>query len=660
MSDDDRLDRLEQRVAILEQLLRQALAQGSGLQTDVPRSPLRGPPSHPGPDAAESSVQPGPQTGAETQRPAPRKPAPPRPLRSPESGPMSAPPPSSAPGFSEQWVGARGLLAVGVVFLVLAVGYLLKLAIDRGWISPLIRCAGGAVVGAVVGGLGWRLFGRGLKTYGAALIGAGAAIIYLAVWAATKLFGFLPPTTGIAALALISLALAAIALAIDLEALGSTAVFGAFLAPIVLGKDAGSVNGLLLYLGCMAAAMGWVAGYRRWRFTTFLVALSYFGLATSGILQAASAPGLLAYALFGGAAGLFVGLREHWWETRLLSFIGGWGVLGLANGRLDNHWATLVGGLILAAPVWWQALLGPGVWPGRGSTDPRIQFWSFGESLYFFVTPVLLGWALNEVAPQWFHPHEGLVAAIVATPYLIAGYSAERRPFAIVGTTALALAALEHWSGLGAPIALLALTHLWAWLDHPLRRTDGRWYALLALGLAIAHLVSADLPSRPDSDLAFVGGWALILWLSVETLAVLAAGLLWVPEAGGSGRAEPDLRAILWTFAGGLVFMGVTGELVRYFDHSSMEASTRSLAGGLAVSAWWILFAGSLVLFGFRRSLKTARQAGIAVLGLAVLKVLLWDLSSLDALYRVASALILGVMSLALAYLYNRAGRSES
>jgi uncharacterized membrane protein len=44
---------------------------------------------------------------------------------------------------------------------------------------------------------------------------------------------------------------------------------------------------------------------------------------------------------------------------------------------------------------------------------------------------------------------------------------------------------------------------------------------------------------------------------------------------------------------------------------------------------------------------------------MAVLKVVLFDLSGLDALYRVGSVLILGVVSLGLAYIYHRRGRQE-
>ncbi|MGH7733591.1 MAG: DUF2339 domain-containing protein, partial [Gemmatimonadales bacterium] len=84
---------------------------------------------------------------------------------------------------------------------------------------------------------------------------------------------------------------------------------------------------------------------------------------------------------------------------------------------------------------------------------------------------------------------------------------------------------------------------------------------------------------------------------------------------------------------------------------------TQALAGGLAVSSWWILFAAGLLLVGFQRGRKPVRVAGLWVSALAVGKVLLIDLSSLDALYRVASVLLLGVVSLGAGYLYHRRAR---
>jgi uncharacterized membrane protein len=97
----------------------------------------------------------------------------------------------------------------------------------------------------------------------------------------------------------------------------------------------------------------------------------------------------------------------------------------------------------------------------------------------------------------------------------------------------------------------------------------------------------------------------------------------------------------------------------RFFQLRETSVETAHLAGGLAVSAWWLVFAGALVTLGLRRDIRPARLGGLGVAGLAVLKVLLFDLSSLDALYRVGSVFILGFVSLLLAYLYHRQARGS-
>lgn len=617
MSDDDRIARLEQRLQVLEGLVRELMTARAASPTRAAHTP---PPLLPAPPA----------------------PPVPRPVRATGTGASV-----TAPVFSEQWLGQRGLLAVGVTFVILAAGYLLKLSVDRGWISPLTRCVAGALAGGGIGYLGWRLHGRGTRTYGAALIGCGAAVMYLAVWAATRLYQFIPPAPAIVALALVSLGLAAIALAIDVEALGATAALGAFLAPIVIGREGGDVNLLLLYLGAMGATLGWVAVRRRWRLATLVVALAYFGIAGSGILSSANSTLLYLHAILGGAAGLYAGLREGWFETRLLAFSGGWGVLGVANRVSPSHWPTLLGGMALTVPVWWRALRVRTVWP-----DGK----ALGDTFYFYLSPLFLGVALRTVARELFERHPGLLPALVAVPCLALGLTAVRRPFALVAALALGAAALAEWSGLGAVRALLLSAALWAGMDHLLARDDGRWYALLALGVGIGHLVLTDLPVRSAAEPAFTGPWAVTLWAALALTALLAARLMrddtWELAPGG-------LRPPLWILAGGLLFFGVTGELRRYFEQAAGDAETGGLAGGLSVSAWWICFAAGCFFAGFRRRVRPLRLAGFAVAGLALLKVVFVDLSQLDALYRVGSAFLLGVVSLGVAYAYHRSASAR-
>lgn len=72
---------------------------------------------------------------------------------------------------------------------------------------------------------------------------------------------------------------------------------------------------------------------------------------------------------------------------------------------------------------------------------------------------------------------------------------------------------------------------------------------------------------------------------------------------------------------------------------------------------WWLLYAGVLVRIGFWRDAELVRYAGLAVAGLAVLKIALYDLSRLEALYRVGSVFVLALIALAVAYAYNRRAR---
>jgi uncharacterized membrane protein len=586
------------------------------------------------------------------ERPAAQPPPPLEPAR-PAPPPRRVVPPSAV-SIDERWIGQRGLLAVGVVALLLATGYLLKLSFERGWIPPIMRCIGGALLGGILGAIGWRLHQR-YRIYGAALVGCGAGIIYLSVWAACRLYEVIPPTTGIVGLALVSVALALIAYAVDVEALGITAALGAFMAPVLLGRDEANANLLLLYLACMAAGLGLVAARRRWRLAMLVVAASYFGVAIAGSRESAEPWGLLLYGVLGGAAGLYVGLSERWGETRFLAFTGGWALLAAASERMGPHWPVFAAGLGLSAPVWWHALRHPKVLPFRSGAGTA-GGWSLGEALYFFTTPVLLGWAAYGLAPDRFDRVPGLLGLLVAIPYLIAGYVRPRPPFALVGVAAAAIAAQAQWSGTAETWALLGLALLWAALDHVLDRADGRWYACLTWAAALSQLMNEALAARTAGDAAFTGSWALALWGMTGVAVVLAGGLLKArPDEGEARLARSGLRIM----AGLLLLFGVTVEIRRYFDLESLSRVTAELASGLAVSAWWMVFAAALVLVGFRRSLKQLRLAGLAVAGLAVAKVVIHDLSSLDALYRVGSVFLLGLVMLSLAYVYYRNDRSE-
>jgi hypothetical protein len=169
-------------------------------------------------------------------------------------------------------------------------------------------------------------------------------------------------------------------------------------------------------------------------------------------------------------------------------------------------------------------------------------------------------------------------------------------------------------------------------------RPGGR---LAALGLAVVTfpwLFGVALWSRPSGAPAFTDSWALALYAYIAGMGLAA-------RAWGSADRGVEL---LWVLCGAAVFAGGSIELQRFFAPRSL------LAADLALSVFWLVFAGALVQIGFYRQRKDVRSTGLVVAAGAGLKIVLYDLSNLQALYRIASFFALALIALAVAYAYNR------
>ncbi len=91
-------------------------------------------------------------------------------------------------------------------------------------------------------------------------------------------------------------------------------------------------------------------------------------------------------------------------------------------------------------------------------------------------------------------------------------------------------------------------------------------------------------------------------------------------------------RPALGAFALVLALAYVTLETKRVFQGPFMVAWSLSIAESYAYSAVWLLSALALFVAGIRLARQYIRYAGLAVIVLVVLKVFLWDMSSLEGL----------------------------
>src|SRR6185436_3603022 len=84
------------------------------------------------------------------------------------------------------------------------------------------------------------------------------------------------------------------------------------------------------------------------------------------------------------------------------------------------------------------------------------------------------------------------------------------------------------------------------------------------------------------------------------------------------------------------------------------------LAQQLSLSLVWAVYGGVMLAVGMSRRSKLLRIMALGLLGLTIFKVFLFDLSSLDRLYRIISFIVLGLILLAVSFLYQRYRQREA
>jgi uncharacterized membrane protein len=200
-------------------------------------------------------------------------------------------------------------------------------------------------------------------------------------------------------------------------------------------------------------------------------------------------------------------------------------------------------------------------------------------------------------------------------------------------------------------------------------------WAGAAYGLMYRQQLYSSLVSLWGSRLLFAASVAGMMGLSLTTLnpvvtgdpvsgnvifnALLLAYLAPVPLLGLIARRLAALRWEMLRPAVGLlalilIFAYVTLETKRVFQGPMLVPWSQTIAESYAYSAVWLGLAVALFAAGLRLGQQYVRYAGLGVMVLVVLKVFLWDMSSLEGLYRIASFVGLGLCLVGIGWLYQR------
>ena len=186
-----------------------------------------------------------------------------------------------APSFRFVWDGEFWLNRLGIGLLLFGLAFLFKLSVDQGWITPWIRVAFGAVLGAVLLALGLRL-DRTRHRFTPVLLGGGIATFYIVGFAAFQLYGLLAYPAAFALLVVVTLVALGLAVREDDQVLALVGALGGLGTPFLLYNGVGSFVALVAYTCFMLAWTGVLFAYRGWRlvyWTAMLGAWTVFAIA---------------------------------------------------------------------------------------------------------------------------------------------------------------------------------------------------------------------------------------------------------------------------------------------------------------------------------------------------------------------------------------------
>ncbi|MFC3115528.1 DUF2339 domain-containing protein [Cellvibrio fontiphilus] len=156
------------------------------------------------------------------------------------------------------------IVRIGMVVMLFGLSFLVKYAANQGMFPLELRMAIVALIAFALIVVGWKTRARE-GGYGLVLQGGGIAAIYLTLFAAAKMYAFMP--AGVALVLMLLVVALGVLLAVlqNAQVLALMATAGGFLAPILTSDGSGNHIGLfsfylLLNLGILA-----IAWFKTWR-----------------------------------------------------------------------------------------------------------------------------------------------------------------------------------------------------------------------------------------------------------------------------------------------------------------------------------------------------------------------------------------------------------
>lgn len=167
-------------------------------------------------------------------------------------------------------IATAWLVRVGIIIMVMTVGFGLQLSISSGLLGPSGRVACAMLCGSAFVALGLRNMTKKLALLGQGFIGGGLAMFYFSFFAASMMWKILP--IGVAFGCMIGVTAASVVIAVRFNAMSVAVlgVVGGFLTPVMIRTSTGNLPALSAYLLLLGVGILAVAIWRQWPLLTWL------------------------------------------------------------------------------------------------------------------------------------------------------------------------------------------------------------------------------------------------------------------------------------------------------------------------------------------------------------------------------------------------------
>lgn len=500
----------------------------------------------------------------------------------------------------ESTLGIRWLVVMGTIALLIAAGFGVRLAIDRGWVTPSMRCMGVAALGLALFSGGYYLR-RTYERYGEVLMSGGVVATLIAVYAAHSYYHLMPGTLALALVVALSFSSAVISWNAGALAPIYLGLLGCYSAPMLVETFGDSLRGFLFFVTVLNLA-----------YLVLAVAVDHLPLY---LLALYSATGLYAFAWF--------------WRFRSPSAL----------------WQEAFCYQVFQAVCFGIAAVVPALRSGRGL--PREKTWALVPAILFFY-----GFAGDLILDHARNYHFIFALGVVVFLMFLSQYgrsrlklsAAEHEPTIMAAFTGLLISAhligknLHHlWEIWGYVALWYSCIVLWWLLKRPL--------VLLITGMAalawlLLRVTFAPEFASPASMTPFLNAQFLILTLVGATL--LGSGL---PQVQSSAKEDTSLAEVLFGFAHLIMLRALYLQVV---------ALHLTSFGPFVVTLFWVGYASAVLALGMRFNREDWRSGALWIYGLCTVKVFLYDTLSANMAVKTASYFCLGVTLVVAGYFYQR------